>query len=205
MSSKVPLLFLISGLPRTGKNRAGAILSNHFNGDHFALSDILKKETHKYYGLSADLSVFHFEDNKDVPNEAFDGLTPREAYINYSETIIKPKFGKSHLGELVLKRVMDNKNKQKPSIISGVGFIEEVLPLINCAGQEHTIHLIITRDDYQQPKQLVDSRQTLNLKIEGVAELTIGPADEVDFMAGVGRFIGKHFGTSLLFLDNKSN
>ncbi len=202
MSPKVPLLFLISGLPRTGKNRAGAILSNHFNGDHFALSDILKKETHKYYGLSEDLSIFHFENNKDVPNEAFDGLTPREAYINYSETIIKPKFGKSHLGELVLKRVMNNKNKRKPSIISGVGFIEEVLPLINCAGPERTIHLIITREGYQQ-SHLVDSRQTLSLKGKGVAELTIGPADEVDFIARVERFIGKHFGTSPLFLDNK--
>ncbi|MYG43272.1 MAG: hypothetical protein F4203_09125 [Rhodobacteraceae bacterium] len=202
MSPKVPQLFLISGLPRTGKNRAGAILSNHFNGDHFALSDILKKETHKYYGLSEDLSIFHFENNKDIPNEAFDGLTPREAYINYSETIIKPKFGKSHLGELVLKRVMNNKNQRKPSIISGVGFIEEVLPLIKCVGPVHTIHLIITRDDYQQ-SQLVDSRQNLNLKAEGVAELTIGPADEVDFIARVERFISKHFGTSPLFLDNK--
>ncbi|MYE36920.1 MAG: hypothetical protein F4X24_05050 [Rhodobacteraceae bacterium] len=202
MSPKVPQLFLISGLPRTGKNRAGAILSNHFNGDHFALSDILKKETHKYYGLSEDLSIFHFENNKDIPNEAFDGLTPREAYINYSETIIKPKFGKSHLGELVLKRVMNNKNQRKPSIISGVGFIEEVLPLIKCVGPEHTIHLIITRDDYHQP-QLVDSRQTLSLMGKGVAELTIGPADEVDFIARVERFISKHFGTSPLFLDNK--
>ena len=179
-------------------------MSNHFNGDHFALSDILKKETHKHYGLSKDLSIFHFEDNKDVPNEAFDGLTPREAYINHSETIIKPKFGKSRLGELVLKRVLNNKNKQKPSIISGVGFIEEVLPLIKCAGPAHTLHLIITREGYQQP-QLVDSRHTLSLKAKGVAELTIGSADEVDLIARVERFISKHFATSLLVLNNKSN
>lgn len=192
MPHTIPLLFLLSGLPRTGKNRAGVILSTHFNGDHFALSDILKIETHKHYGLAEDLSIFHFEDTKDVPNDLFDGLTPREAYINFSEKIIKPKFGKPYLGERVLPRVTRNKRKMIPSIISGVGFVDEVMPLIECVGPAKTIHITITREDAYSVN-LQDSRHKLCLEDLGVSEMVIGPTDEDDLIAQVVSHITQNY------------
>ncbi len=167
-------------------------MSTHFNGDHFALSDILKTETHKHYGLSKGLSIFHFEDSKDVPNDLFDGLTPREAYINFSENIIKPKFGKSYLGTRVLQRVDRNKRKKIPSIISGVGFIEEVIPLIECVGPEQTIHITIIREG-DSSIILTDSRLMLCLTDLGVSELTVGPLEEGDLIASVERHINQNF------------
>ncbi len=167
-------------------------MATHFNGDHFALSDILKIETHKHYGLSEDLSIFHFEETKDVPNEAFDGLTPREAYINFSEKIIKPKFGKSYLGERVLQRVNRNKRNKTPSIISGVGFIEEVMPLIECVEPAQTIHITIIREGAPSTN-LQDSRHKLCLADLGVSELEIGISDKVKFLAQVERHISQKF------------
>ena len=192
MSLTIPLLFLISGLPRTGKNRAGVFLATHFNGDHFALSDILKTETHKHYGLAEDLSIFHFESTKDVPNDVFEGLTPREAYINFSEKIIKPKLGKSYLGERVLPRVIRNKRNKTPSIISGVGFIAEVRPLIESVGPAQTIHITIIRKD--APFAILqDSRQKLQLNDIGVAEVAIETSVEDAFIAQVERYIAQEF------------
>ena len=85
------LLVLISGPPRSGKNRLGNDLSGILDADHFALSDALKRMTHAHYGLDPELDVFHFEDRKDAPAKEFGGLTPRAAYIHFSESILKPE------------------------------------------------------------------------------------------------------------------
>ena len=164
----------------------------HFHGDHFALSDILKIETHKHYGLAKDLPIFHFEDTKDDTSVYFGGLTPREAYINFSEQIIKPKFGKSYLGRKVLPRVIRNKENHTPSIISGVGFLEEVMPLIKCVGTSSALHLEIIKED-NPSDTLQDSRHKLDLRVWGVSELAIGPSDESDFLAKVEHHIAQNF------------
>ncbi len=136
-------LILISGAPRTGKNRAGSMLATEFNGDHFALSDFLKIETHKFHGLGNANDIFHFENRKDVPCWEFGGKTPRQAYIDYSEAILKPKYGQGYLGELAEDRLECNIESNIVSIVSGVGFIEEVRPLIAMAGPSGTFHVRI--------------------------------------------------------------
>ena len=160
-------LVLISGPPRSGKNRAGACLAEFLDADHFALSDYLKLQTHLHYGLAETTPVFKFESLKDTPCDEFNGLTPREAYIDYSERIIKPRLGPGYLGELASGRVEGNVRKRRISVVSGVGFLDEVLPLINAAGPERTRHVTLEYPIGMQVR-IRDSRERLDLVSLGV-------------------------------------
>ena len=169
------LLVLISGPPRSGKNRTGEYLSELLGAefsDHFALSDALKRMAHAHYGLGEETGVFHFEDRKDEPCSEFGGLTPRDAYIQYSENVLKPKFGRSHLGEIALRRVESNRDEGRTTMLSGVGFLDEVLAIMKAVGSEKTLHLKLSRPDSSHSR-VTDSREALDLTSYGVKTVSI--------------------------------
>ena len=167
-----PALILISGPPRVGKNRIANYLANILSADHFALSDYLKQQTHRYYSLPDDLEVMNYESCKDDPHSDFGGKTPREAYIDYSEKILKPQFGQGFLGTLVTPRITRNIKCNITTIISGVGFLDEVLPLINVANPARIVHIQV-RQNENFVIQISDSRYNLDLEPLGVKCLTI--------------------------------
>ena len=160
-------LLLLSGPPRSGKNVAGAAIGKKFDADHFALSDRLKTDTHLFYGLGSDISAMHFEDRKDSPCVEFGGLTPRQAYIDFSENHIKPRFGPRRLGELAVPRIRRNLDEGRLSILSGIGFLDEVQPLIETASSEFCLHLVVI-GTLCANSAIVDSREQLNLSELGV-------------------------------------
>ena len=161
-------LVLISGPPRAGKNRAGVCLAEQLGADHFALSNMLKRLTHSHFGLDEDLPPLAFEDSKDSPMEEFGGMTPREAYIMYSETIMKPQRGPDCLGQVGKSRITKNRAKGRVSVVSGVGFLEEIRPLIDAAGGRRTLHVQIS---LAGDSPVEDSREHLRLAALGVTEI----------------------------------
>ena len=163
-------LVLISGPPRSGKSRAGACLSERLGADHFALSDVLKRLTHEHFELDPSLAPHHFEEHKDQPRQEFGGLTPREAYIMYSETVLKPRHGNDHLGQRARRRVAGNRDMQVVSVVSGVGFLEEIHPLIDESGARRTLHI---RVQSTRATTAEDSRETLELAKMGIVEVEV--------------------------------
>lgn len=185
MKSFRPLhLILISGPPRIGKNHSGTALADKLEGDHFALSDYLKVETHNHYGIENASNIFAFEKVKDIPNPNFNGKTPREAYIDFSENILKPKYGLGYLGELVIPRIKSNMEKDIVSIVSGVGFYEEVKPLISTAKPESTLHIKLL-SPLRYKKNLEDSRKEMNLSNLGVEEIATKNVNTSTFITNV--------------------
>ncbi len=176
------LLILISGPPRAGKNRAGVCLNEWLGGDHFALSNQLKRMTHTYFGLGNELPPLHFEDIKDLPAPQFGGLTPRQAYIRFSEEIMKPRFGSEYLGLVASQRVARNRDLGRVSVVSGVGFAEEIAPLIEAAGHSHTLHIRV-RPIGGGDGSGADSREDLDLSRMGVdtIELTNRNCEQLIF------------------------
>jgi len=185
-------LILISGPPRTGKNRAGLLLATELGGDHFALSDYLKIETHKHYELDNAADVFYFEQTKDEKSSYFKGKTPREAYIDFSENILKPRYGLGYLGEIARSRVLDNINKKVISIVSGVGFYEEVYPLIVSANPQNTVHIRIINSNGQSGC-FTDSRKHLDFSHLGVSEVELHHNDEDRFLNQVLKHLDEAF------------
>jgi len=167
-----PVLVLISGPAQAGKTRAGRLLAAYLNADHFALSDELKDMTHRHYGLPVEMNVNHYENCKDTECDEFGGLSPRQAYIDFSEGYLKPRYGSGYLGEKASSRVSDNLREGRITIISGVGFLDEIFPLVAAAGTGGTLHLRILPRNMSNG-QIDDSRTRLDLGRYGVEELEI--------------------------------
>lgn len=179
-------LVLISGPPRSGKSRAGSCLAEELSADHFALSNLLKRLTHEHFGLGSDIPPMQFEDCKDQPIEQFGGLTPRDAYILFSETIMKKSWGEDYLGREGQERVMNNQASGTISIVSGVGFIDEVRPLIDEIGGAQTLHIeILPKDEFMRE----DSREHLRLNHLGVTEVKIKNRNCKDFLTAVWQIV----------------
>ncbi len=166
------VLVLISGPARAGKTRAGRLLAAYLGADHFALSDQLKRMTHHHYGLADDMQADHYEDVKEIPSADFAGLSPRTAYIDYSENHLKPRYGDSYLGEQASRRVRSNLHRGKTTIVSGVGFLAEIRPLIATAGISGTLHVRILPRPSRHAAP-VDSRSQLDLGRYGIEEMAI--------------------------------
>ena len=181
-------LILLSGPPRAGKNRAGVCLQNWLNGDHIALSNALKRMTPDHYGLGSSIPPLHFEDMKDLPAPQFGGLTPRQAYIRFSEEIMKPRFGDGYLGQMGGSRVTGNLRRGRVTIVSGVGFFDEVVPLIEAAGRHRSLHIRVkpVRGDVRS-----DSRKPLDLSSIGVDSVELVNRDCSQLISDVAQSINE--------------
>lgn len=148
-----PVIILLNGPPRVGKDTIGAALSGLFSQDFHVvqrkISKILKEETHRHYHLvwedGTPYTFNHYEDMKDTPLPEFDGRTPREAYIHLSEDIMKPSRGKDIFGRLILKELQQDeqdartKGKRLMVILTDSGFMDEILPISDYFGAKNLL------------------------------------------------------------------
>lgn len=174
------LLVLISGPPRSGKNRAGACLAERLDADHFALSNMLKHLTHQHFGMGAELPPLEFESCKDKPMIEFGGMTPRQSYIMFSEKHLKPRYGNDYLGRVGGNRIKSNKDKGRISIVSGVGFIDEIRPMIEAVGKFETLHIKINP---LRCEHIEDSREKVNLSNFDLKEINVENRGCSEFLA----------------------
>lgn len=119
------LLVLFNGPPRSGKDTAAErVLSTGAGAQHIKLSAVLKNMTHDLYGINRNRKIpvtfDHFEDVKDKPRQEFYGLTPRDAYINVAERLLKPVHGDTFFAEVTLKEF--HESKQNIVVVSDLGF-----------------------------------------------------------------------------------
>jgi len=132
------LLVVINGPPRTGKDHAARAIaaSSAYLGRPTVIrriSDELKLYTHRKYGVG-ELPADHFEAVKDVPCAGFGGRTPRQAYIETSEKVIKPEFGEGALGDLLSERMLAENDTGEVApesvyLLPGAGCWPEVEPI----------------------------------------------------------------------------
>lgn len=83
-------------------------------------------------------SELYTRENKEIPTDRLNGLSPRQAIIHMSEEVIKPNFGKDYIGKWIMK-LMEEKEKIgfKRFIFSDSGFIEEAQPIIDKYGSSN--------------------------------------------------------------------
>lgn len=159
-------VILFNGPPRSGKDTAANIVARRFNATKWKFATSLKNTTHNLYGLTGEGSGFtvgpeYYETTKDIPNDDFFGLTPREAYIKVSEEMVKPILGKQHFGKVTARMIQ--RHKAELNVISDSGFTEEAAPVITLIGAGHIMLYKIERPGCDFSK---DSRSYLNLPVE---------------------------------------
>lgn len=127
----------------------------------------LKIMTHVIYMGAAGLSLDpdHYDAVKGEPNDDFDGLTPRQAYIHYSENVIKPLHGKEWFGE---KFIQAAKNSGSYLIVvPDSGFREEAERCVREVGSNNVLLIRIHKDGCTYDG---DSRSYISLGDLGVRE-----------------------------------
>jgi hypothetical protein len=137
-------IVLLNGPPGSGKDSLGNYIAERtWGGKVYKFADAVKRGTHALYGM-ADVNRDFFEQTKETPNPLFDGLTPRQAYIHYSEKVVKPIFGPQWFGKMFVRQV--TKNNTKLALVTDSGFWNEIEPVIEAFGKENVLLVRIHAD-----------------------------------------------------------
>jgi len=124
----------LNGPPRSGKDTAARLLCELLPlSVHTKFAKALKEGTHALLGLP--LVHDAFEHCKNEPISEFFGLSPREFYIQVSETFMKPLRGEEVFGEILL-RSTESFGAQY-IVVSNCGFHSETKPIINKVGMSN--------------------------------------------------------------------
>ncbi len=168
-------IIFVNGPPRSGKDFAGAILSQRQDiglSNRAKLSAILKERTHALYMLFGQggkpLRHDFFEHVKDTPLVEFSGITPREAYISVSELWMKPTHGSGILGKWLVEELRERESDisgRWTHIVTDSGFIEEAEAIVSEYKAENCLLVRIHREGYTFSG---DSRSYIDLGHLGV-------------------------------------
>lgn len=133
-----PRVLMLNGPPRSGKDSVAAALAAKDNSViRVSLAAPLKLAVHHTFNVP-DKSVEAYELSKDEPNEHFFGDSPRQAYIKFSETYMKPNYGNDVWVKLAIRYAQQQVVAKaftgilNPVIVfTDIGFIEEVNGILN--------------------------------------------------------------------------
>jgi hypothetical protein len=172
---------LLNGPPRSGKSTLAHMLKDHIGPDRCAVigfSTHLKRMVHGIYGLAHDLDPEFFDAVKGEPQEAFLGLTPRQAYIWWSENGAKKCHDKRFFGQMFL-RAAEASGKEF-IVVPDSGFREEAEVVVDAVGPENVLLVQLTRANTSFDG---DSRSYIDLRDLGVLLWhSLNPKDQQDLM-----------------------
>jgi hypothetical protein len=129
-------IIFINGAPRSGKDSAGLMMKKELPGTwHLAkLSAGMKERCHAAYGMHAAHDTF--EEVKDQKLDCFLGLSPREAYIHFSETWMKPVHGDDVFGQFMAQQLSLMGPEVDGVLITDSGFACEAEPIVRAFGKD---------------------------------------------------------------------
>jgi hypothetical protein len=138
---------LFNGPPRCGKDTAAdaCMKSGELNAVATSFAYSLKKATHALYGLN-NPDVDMYEDSKDEPTDALLGKTPREAYIEVSEKLVKPNLGHDFFAKVAIKRLSPVVREDDLVVVSDCGFAAEARALAQHVGKDNILLARISRE-----------------------------------------------------------
>lgn len=140
----IPVI-LFNGPPGCGKDTAAEAIRREYHGArHMKFAAAVKDGTHVIFGL--DCATDAFERVKNEPSPEFGGLTPRQAYIIFSEKAIKPAFGVARFGLATARRILGAQDSGATLVaLSDCGFNEEIEPVAGAVGRENMLLVRIFR------------------------------------------------------------
>lgn len=136
------MIIFLQGPPRSGKDTLARFIQAidpEYAIRKFATE--VKVGTHAYYNLFGDEveeSENYYEQVKDEPMPEFGWLTPRQAYIWYSEKYIKPSLGEDYFGVMLADRI----RYEDKVVISDSGFEHEAQPIISLEKPYKIVRLV---------------------------------------------------------------
>jgi hypothetical protein len=143
-----PMIILFNAPPRAGKDTVLEMMSG-LPYEHMKFAGPLYKMVQSMFGLTDSFWDDLYENFKEVPSDFLNGMTPREAMIWGSESVIKPKFGKEHFGVVAKRSIAIHMSEGRPYFaFSDSGFSEEAGVLVSEYGAENVFLVRIKRPGY---------------------------------------------------------
>lgn len=181
-------IIFLNGPPNSGKDQAAKYIAEFLkNTRHEKFSKELKERCHGAFFLwNHDGVCDHdrWESVKDEPLSDFDGMTPRQAYIAFSENFVKPTFGDDALGQWLVKDLRKDRRETVTALISDSGFAGEAQVLVDEFGAENCTLVRIHREGYTFDN---DSRGYISL--DGVRTLDVTNVGNRGFLTTLQRVI----------------
>jgi len=170
-------IVLINGAPRSGKDSAGAMMQKELPGrwEIMKFSAGLKERCHAAYGMQAAYDAF--EEVKEQKLDCFLGLSPREAYIHFSETWMKPVHGEKVFGLLMAQQLdylVDMYPEIKGFVMTDSGFRSESEVMVEKYGADAVTVIRLHRPGYNFEG---DSRSLIDLTDLGVKTYDVNSPD----------------------------
>lgn len=97
------------------------------------------------WGIPDDLwDQLYARENKETPSPFLGNMSPRQALIHTSETVIKPNYGTQYFGHFAAKTL----NQGIVNVFSDGGFPDEVIPVVDAVGMENILIIRIHRPGF---------------------------------------------------------
>lgn len=160
-----PRVILLNGPPESGKDTAAEMLKDELGWPAWVekFARPVKEGCHGLFGIVDEVGrvLRHdaFEKVKNEPNYEFMGMSPRQAYIWYSEEVMKPKFGQAIFGNMAVINMLKKLNEFRESVRRGVvvdstpyflisdsGFQSETDPVVTAFGACNVLLIRLYRD-----------------------------------------------------------
>lgn len=136
-------IILFNGPPRTGKDTASEYLIQQLHSSVILkFTEPVKNMTHER--LDLNVPHYHYETLKDTPLSEFEGLTPREAYIETSRKLRQEK-GNNAVAKLFVESVMNS--NEEIVINPDIGYDFEAEELFNAFDVNKVLLFKINRVD----------------------------------------------------------
>ena len=138
-----PKVILLNAPPRAGKDDVSNFLWDSFYMNQIEAKDQLVKIARAIAQMDNYewSSLYNSRETKELPTKRLFGRSPRKHLIYVAEEVIKPAFGKDYFGNIIAGKIHADY-----SVVSDIGFIEEVTPIINKVGQENVTLIRIHRE-----------------------------------------------------------
>lgn len=143
MTENKPKVILLNAPPRAGKDDVSNFLWDKFYMNQIECKDQLVKIAMSIAQMSTCewSDLYNNRETKELPTNRLFGRSPRGHLIYVAEEVIKPAFGKDYFGNIIASKIHADYN-----VISDIGFIEEVTPVVNKVGQESITLIRIHRE-----------------------------------------------------------
>lgn len=134
-------IVIFNGPPGCGKDYAAAHLVNGFSATHQELKERVVEIVCTIYGLTrAQWDAMYTREQKEWPQQALEGRSPRQALIHTAEEVIKPAYGKGFFGKATARLLAPGLNA-----VSDGGFIEEVEAFAKLHGASNLLVMRVHR------------------------------------------------------------
>lgn len=139
--------------PNAGKDFICDFLKDNFFCNKVEFKGKLRELVKTIYSLSNEqIEWLGLRENKELPQEVLGGLSYREAMIDLSENVIKPRYGNGYFSKELLKELVDF----TINVASDGGFAEEVEHLADNGCDVYVVRIYCDGCNFDR-----DSRQYL--------------------------------------------